>query len=63
MKTFVDKEACIGCGICENICPSVFEMREDGKSYVKGDTVAAENKDDALEAECECPVEAISHEE
>lgn len=62
MKTSVDKELCIGCGICESICPEVFEMKEDGKSHIKVNTVPNEYKKCALEAEGECPVEAISHE-
>lgn len=30
----VDKETCIGCGLCESICEQVFEMK-DGKAHVK----------------------------
>ncbi|MGQ1911009.1 ferredoxin [Marinifilum sp. RC60d5] len=63
MKTSVDKETCIGCGICESICPKVFEMKDDGKSHVKINPVPSDCEDCALEAENECPVEAISHED
>lgn len=24
----IDEEACIGCGVCEEICPEVFRMNE-----------------------------------
>ncbi len=63
MKSFVDKELCIGCENCENICPDVFEMKDDDRSHVKMNFIPAEHKSCALEAESECPVGAISHEE
>ena len=63
MKTNVDKELCIACGNCENICPDVFEMKDDDKSHVKINPVPAELKEFAFEAETECPVGAITHEE
>jgi len=51
----VNKEKCIGCGLCASICSEVFEMK-DGKAVVK------EQKD----IECvnqaikDCPGKAIS---
>ncbi len=32
MKFFVDQDECIGCGMCENICPDVFSMNDDNVS-------------------------------
>jgi len=32
MKVFVDKDACIGCGVCEHLCPDVFKVGDDGKA-------------------------------
>jgi len=61
MKTIVDKELCIGCGLCEGICPDVYEMNDNDKSDVKVNPVSAEFEDCALEAESGCPVDAISH--
>ncbi|MBU3804700.1 MAG: ferredoxin, partial [Candidatus Cellulosilyticum pullistercoris] len=29
MKAFVDKDTCIGCGLCPSICPDVFAMDDD----------------------------------
>ena len=31
-----DKANCIGCGACEAVAGDFFEMKEDGKSQVKG---------------------------
>ena len=63
MKTIVDKELCIGCGLCEGVCPDVYEMNDEDKSKVKLNPVPAEFKDCALEAEEGCPVDAITHED
>lgn len=60
MKFIVDQELCIGCGACEGTCPEVFEL--DDKSQVKLDPVPEEFQECALEAEENCPVQAISHE-
>lgn len=32
MKAFVDKKACIGCGLCCSLCDTVFRMDEDDKA-------------------------------
>ena len=31
-----DRPNCIGCGACEAVASDFFEMKEDGKSQVKG---------------------------
>lgn len=61
MKFKVDQELCIGCGACEGVCPEIFELVDD-KSQVKLDPVPEEFQTCALEAEVNCPVQAISHE-
>ncbi|NQV17466.1 MAG: ferredoxin [Armatimonadetes bacterium] len=61
MKFIVDQELCIDCGVCEGSCPEVFELVDD-KSNVKLDPVPEEFQEDALEAEENCPVQAILHE-
>lgn len=60
MKAYVDKDACISCGLCPSICPEVFEMEDDGKAGVTTDEVPASVEDAAMEAESSCPVNAIS---
>lgn len=62
MKPKVDEELCIGCGLCSEICPDIFEMGDDDLAHVI-------NPERCQEAGCceeaaeECPVEAISLEE
>jgi len=57
-KVIDDESLCIGCGLCSEICPEVFEMGDDGQAHA-----AHPEKCDALaccaEAAESCPVEAI----
>jgi ferredoxin len=62
MKAIVDEETCIGCGLCAETCPEVFEM-EDDKARVKMDEVPGNLTDSCREAAENCPVEAIQIEE
>ncbi len=32
----VDYETCIGCGSCVELCPEVFELRNDEQAWVIG---------------------------
>jgi ferredoxin len=59
MKGFVDKDTCIGCGLCPSICPEIFEMDDDGKAKALDKEIPADNVDSAKDAERECPVDAI----
>ena len=34
MKAKIDRDGCIGCGMCTEICPEVFEMADDGLARV-----------------------------
>ena len=60
MKAHVDKDTCIGCGLCPSICDEVFEMDDDGKAHVKVAEVPDKCNDEAKDAESSCPVNAIS---
>ena len=59
MKASVDHDLCIGCGLCESVCPEVFEMGDDGLAHVIGG-VTPELEAAATEAAEVCPTEAIS---
>jgi ferredoxin len=73
MKVWIDQDLCTGDGLCEEICPSVFTLLDDGLAYVKqGDEVlkepggsaqmadvAADLEDAVTEAAEECPGECI----
>ena len=63
MKAYVDKDTCIGCELCTQICPDFFSMDDDGKSVAKKDDIAQNLQDDAVEARDSCPVSAIDIEE
>ena len=55
MTIKVNKNECVGCGLCVSICPSVFEMKE-GKAVVK----SQKNEKCVDEAIDSCPKNAIS---
>jgi len=60
MKAYVDKDTCIGCGLCPEVCPEVFEMEDDGKAVASKVEVPENLLASAKEAEEQCPVTAIS---
>lgn len=58
----VDQETCISDQVCAATAPDVFEMRDDGKAYVRdGMTdIDGADLDMARDAAAACPVDAIS---
>jgi ferredoxin len=73
MKVWIDQDLCTGDGLCEEICPDVFTLLDDGLAYVKDGTsiqndpggatgmvdVKTELEDAVVEASEECPGECI----
>ncbi len=63
MKATVDEELCLGCGVCVDVCPEVFEMNERDKAQAKVDPVPPESEATCRQAAEQCPVEAIKVED
>jgi ferredoxin len=73
MKVWIDQDLCTGDGLCEEICPDVFTLLDDGLAYVKEDGKALNDPGGAasqasvpsgleeavVEAAEECPGECI----
>ena len=60
MIAHLDRENCIGCGLCANTCPEVFRMAEDGYAEVIREQVPKEARRSVVAARDECPVSVIS---
>ncbi|MBE0475628.1 MAG: ferredoxin [Coriobacteriia bacterium] len=63
MKPIVDFDLCIGCGLCEEVCPEVFRLEDDGLAHVIDEEPDEELYGPVREAADSCPVDAISIEE
>ena len=62
MRYYVD-ETCIGCGLCEGMCPEVFHMAETGVAVAIDEPISNEAFDKAELALDECPADAIHSKE
>lgn len=60
MKAIVDPDSCMGCGICEGICPDVFSLGEKDYAVVLIDPIPANLEADVRDAADQCPEGAIS---
>lgn len=60
MNAKVDKNVCIGCGLCTSTCPNVFQLEDDGLAVAYTNPVPAADHDSAQDACDNCPVGAIS---
>ena len=58
MKANVDQSGCIGCGMCEQTAPEVFQLNGGVAEVICGD-VAPHNGEAAKEAAAQCPVQVI----
>lgn len=54
---------CIGTGLCESHCPTVFEVGEDGLGHVIAESVAPAEVGPVRVAVKSCPTRAVSWDE
>ena len=71
MRVWIDQKACVGNGICAEICPEVFVLADNDIAYVRdGDRLLPEGEagvlsvpdqlvDAVIEAAEECPAACI----
>lgn len=62
MKAIIDRSGCISCGVCIEICPSVFEFADDGLADIALQPTRS-NIHKAHEAAESCPVQVITIED
>ncbi len=60
MKAIVDRQGCIGCGLCATTCPEVFKMDDEGLAAVIVDPIPQDNVSTAQQAADGCPVTVIT---
>ena len=63
MKASVDKDTCIGCGLCPSTCPEVFSLEDDGLAVAIEGEIPENVQGDAEAARDGCPVSAIDIED
>lgn len=59
MKAVIDRDGCIGCGLCPSTCSEVFRMADDGLAEVHG-AVTPDTQACVQDAADNCPVSVIS---
>jgi ferredoxin len=71
MRVWIDQDLCVGNGICEEICPEVFQLTDGAIAYVRdGARLLAKGQDgianvprefeqSVVDAAEECPAECI----
>ncbi len=55
-KPNIDKDSCIGCGLCIGSHPEIFAFDDEGKA----DVIAEGDEEAVADAIANCPVQAIS---
>lgn len=60
LRASVNKNACIGCGLCTEICPSVFSMNQQGLAEATTSTIDPSMGQAVRDAANACPTNAIT---
>ncbi len=60
MTATVNKDLCVGCEMCAQICPLVFSMGDDGFATALTGPVPGDQEPLCREAAESCPVDAIT---
>jgi len=58
MQVVIDKEECIGCGLCAQVAPEVYEM-QDNKAVCLLAEIPEDKGEEAKSGADQCPVSAI----
>lgn len=58
-KVVINKDKCLGCGMCVGIESDVFDFDDDGLVKVNNDNINDDNKENVNNAIDSCPVAAI----
>lgn len=59
MKVFVDQDLCIGCGLCIDTVPEVFDWNNEERAEAIEEEVSSDYEDETTEAIENCPTDAI----
>jgi ferredoxin len=63
MRVIVDFDVCASTGSCMQVCPPVFEVRNDGYLYILVEEPGEELRDMVTQAADLCPTGAITIED
>lgn len=60
MEAIIERNGCLGCGLCSEACPAVFRMDDEGLAEVYKKPIPPEDEKAALNASDSCPVSVIT---
>lgn len=60
MRIIVDRDRCVGHGICESIVPEVFEVLDEGYVHIHEDAIGDADEAALKDAVNCCPSAALS---